>query len=110
MTYRVLSRIAYLLTLALVVGSWLLPAGGAWASSVDIAAFKDATLFQNNPNNSAGGQTQFFVGTNSAASPRRGLAAFDIAGNVPSLRQHRPAAGRDLYPGRIDADAEHGRR
>jgi hypothetical protein len=65
---------------------WLLclAVGSAGAVTVDLGALKDTTIFQNNPDNSAGGQTQFFSGTNSATSPRRALIAFDIAGSIPA--------------------------
>ena len=54
------------------------------AVTVQIGAAKDNTIFQNNPNNTAGGQTQFYVGTNTAISPRRGLIEFDIGSKVPA--------------------------
>ncbi len=56
----------------------------ARAITVQIGAAKDNTILQNNPNNTAGGQTQFYSGTNTAVSPRRGLIEFDIASKVPS--------------------------
>jgi hypothetical protein len=51
-----------------------------------IPASKDNTIFQSNVNNSAGGAAAFYSGTNNVASPRRGLLAFDVAGNVPAGR------------------------
>src|SRR5690242_17962866 len=54
------------------------------AATVSISASKDTTIFQNNVTNSAGGQTQFYSGTNSTSSPRRALIAFDIAANTPA--------------------------
>lgn len=54
----------------------------ASAITVQIGSAKDNTIFQNNPNNTAGGQTQFFAGTNSGNSPRRGLIEFDIGSKV----------------------------
>ena len=58
--------------------------GLAPAAVVTITSSKDTTIFQNNVNNSAGGQTQLYSGTNTSQSPRRGLMAFDIASNVPA--------------------------
>jgi hypothetical protein len=43
----------------------------------------DTTIFQNNVNNSYGGGSLVFAGTNSAVSPRRGIIEFDIADNIP---------------------------
>jgi hypothetical protein len=48
-----------------------------------ISASKDNTIFQNPATNSAGGAAGIFSGANGAGSPRRGLIAFDIAGNLP---------------------------
>jgi hypothetical protein len=59
----------------------------AHAASVTIPASKDNTIFQSHVNNSAGGAAAIFAGTNNVGpptSPRRGLIAFDIAGNVPA--------------------------
>jgi hypothetical protein len=69
-----------LTTIALAV--LLLPAV-AHSKSVTIPAAKDNTIFENAPNNSAGGAAGIFAGTNNAPSKRRGLLAFDIAANVP---------------------------
>jgi hypothetical protein len=52
--------------------------------TVTIGASKDATIFQNNPNNSSGAGNGLFAGTNGTSSPRRGLIAFDVAGSVPA--------------------------
>ena len=80
-----ISRIANRLTLrALVGGCWLSQMAVGMALAAPIPAARDTTIFQNNPNNSAGGQTQFYSGTNTAISPRRGLVSFDIASNVPA--------------------------
>jgi hypothetical protein len=56
----------------------------AWAATVSIPASRDNTIYQSAPNNSAGGGAGIFIGTNAAASPRRGLIAFDVAANVPA--------------------------
>ncbi|HEX5471125.1 MAG TPA: DNRLRE domain-containing protein [Lacipirellulaceae bacterium] len=52
--------------------------------TVTIGAMKDNTIFQSNSNNSAGGSAGIFSGANGQSSTRRGLIAFDIAGNVPA--------------------------
>ncbi len=66
------------LTCALLV----FPSAG-WAATATIGAVKDNTIFQSNSSNSGGGSAGIHVGTNGMGSPRRGLIAFDIAGNVP---------------------------
>src|SRR5262245_61027435 len=50
----------------------------SWATVINLGANKDNTIFQNNPNNSAGGGAGIFVGTNGNTSPRRGLISFDL--------------------------------
>jgi hypothetical protein len=57
------------------------PAG---ATIITIGASSDATIYQNNVNNSNGAGPAMFAGTNAMNSPRRGLLAFDIAANVPA--------------------------
>lgn len=64
--------------------SLILPTIVAEAATKTIVASKDNTIFQNNVNNSAGGAAGIFSGSNGGGSPRRGLIAFDIAGNVPA--------------------------
>jgi hypothetical protein len=54
------------------------------ATSITIGSIHDATIFQNNPNNSNGAGPALFAGENGAGSPRRGLLEFDIAGFVPA--------------------------
>jgi hypothetical protein len=56
----------------------------AQAASKTIGASKDNSIFEDAPDNSAGGSAGIFVGTTAFGSPRRGLMAFDVAGNVPS--------------------------
>ncbi|HKE11984.1 MAG TPA: DNRLRE domain-containing protein, partial [Myxococcota bacterium] len=56
----------------------------ASANTITIGASRDATIFQNNVDNSNGAGPGMFSGTNGAGSPRRGLIDFDIAGNVPA--------------------------
>src|ERR1700761_3206920 len=51
----------------------------AFADVLDFGANHDTTLFQNAPNNSAGGGPGIFVGTNGSVSPRRGLISFDLS-------------------------------
>jgi PEP-CTERM motif len=55
----------------------------ATATTITIDASRDATIFENNVNNSNGEGPVLFAGTNGATSPRRGLIDFDIAGNIP---------------------------
>jgi hypothetical protein len=54
------------------------------ASTITIEPSKDASIFQNNVNNSSGAGNGLFAGTNGTSSPRRALIEFDIANNVPS--------------------------
>jgi hypothetical protein len=56
----------------------------AWSVTVSIGASKDNSIFESNPDGSAGGSAAIFVGSNADISPRRGLIAFDVVGNVPS--------------------------
>ncbi len=56
----------------------------AWCATVSIDASKDNSIFQSNPDGSAGGSAGIFVGSNADISPRRGLIAFDVAGTVPT--------------------------
>jgi hypothetical protein len=58
--------------------------GAVEAATVTIGALKDASIFENNVNNSNGAGPGMFAGTNGMDSPRRGLIEFDIAGNIPS--------------------------
>ncbi|HEY2828133.1 MAG TPA: DNRLRE domain-containing protein, partial [Pirellulales bacterium] len=53
------------------------------AGTITIEPSKDNTIFQNNVDNSSGGANGLYAGTNGSSSPRRGLIAFDVAGNVP---------------------------
>jgi hypothetical protein len=46
-------------------------------------ADKDATIFQNNVNNSNGAGPGIFAGTNGTNSPRRGLISFDLS-SIPA--------------------------
>src|SRR5689334_3010417 len=54
------------------------------AATITIGASRDATIFENNVNNSNGAGPGMFAGTNGMGSPRRGLLDFDIAGSVPT--------------------------
>jgi hypothetical protein len=56
----------------------------ALATDITIGARRDATIYQNPPNNSNGAGLALFAGTNGQNSPRRGLLDFDIAGSVPA--------------------------
>jgi hypothetical protein len=55
----------------------------AAAATKTIRASKDNSIFQNFPDNSAGGSAGIFSGMTATGSPRRGLLAFDVAGNLP---------------------------
>jgi hypothetical protein len=65
------------------VALYLLPSI-AWSATATLLASRDNTIFQNPPNNSAGGGAGIFAGTNGAGSPRRGLLEFDVAASVPA--------------------------
>jgi hypothetical protein len=56
----------------------------AHAAVITIGATKDASLFQNNVNNSSGAGNGLIVGTNAQSSPRRASIAFDVAGSIPA--------------------------
>src|ERR1700682_6419336 len=72
-------------------------ASSARATIITLGPTKDNTIYQSNVNNSNGAGTQMYSGTNTAASPRRGLIAFDIAGNVPAgATINRPQLPPDL--------------
>jgi hypothetical protein len=64
--------------------AWLLVSATAPGAIVTIGASKDNTIFQHNALHSAGGAAGLRAGTNGMGSPRRGLIAFDIAGNLPA--------------------------
>src|SRR3954465_843157 len=59
-------------------------ASSAKSSTVSTVASKDNTIFENFPNNSAGGAAGIFSGANNVPSKRRGLIAFDVATNLPA--------------------------
>ena len=75
-----MSRVALNVLVAVVA---LLPTAGRSATTT-IGAAKDNSIFENNPNYSAGAGAGIFAGTNGMNSPRRGLVAFDIADHVPA--------------------------
>ena len=60
--------------------------GTSIASSaiVTIGASKDNSLYEGFVDNSGGGSAGIFVGTTGTPNRRRGLIAFDVAGNVPA--------------------------
>jgi hypothetical protein len=64
---------------ACLLGCLLVIAEAALGGSVTVSPIKDTTIVQNNPDNSAGGQNQMYAGTNTGASPRRGLVEFDLS-------------------------------
>ena len=56
----------------------------AFADEIRIPASKDNTLYQSDQGSVSNARGQhFFVGTNRQANVRRGVIAFDIAGNIP---------------------------
>lgn len=59
-------------------------ASPAFADTVTIGSMADATIFQNNVDNSNGAGPGIFAGGNGTSSPRRGLISFDVADNVPT--------------------------
>ncbi len=65
---------------------WLTLAGDGQvnAATVHLGSSKDTTIFQSGVDNSAGGQVQFYSGTNTVQSPRRALIEFDIASKIPA--------------------------
>lgn len=60
------------------------PVARAGEITVSMTSSQDSMIFQNNVNNSAGGAVAMYAGTNASSSIRRGLVAFDLAGNVPT--------------------------
>lgn len=64
----------------------LLVAGGAEADTVTLQASKDNTLFEDPTGSLSNGAGDFFYGgrTNSNDTIRRGLVAFDVAGQIPA--------------------------
>ena len=56
----------------------------AWSATTSIGAARDNTIYASGVNNSAGGAAGIFSGTNGQGSARRGLLAFDVAGELPS--------------------------
>lgn len=50
------------------------------AATVTLAAERDATIFENNPDNASGAGNGLFAGLNGAGFILRGLIAFDLAG------------------------------
>lgn len=55
----------------------------AHADVLTVGANHDTTIFQNNPDNSAGAAPGLFAGTNGASSPRRALLSFDLS-SIPA--------------------------
>lgn len=56
----------------------------SYGATVNIGASRDASIFQNNPNNASGGGNALTSGTNGNGSPRRALIGFDVAANLPA--------------------------
>ncbi|HEY1600515.1 MAG TPA: DNRLRE domain-containing protein, partial [Pirellulales bacterium] len=74
--------VAAVLCLASSAAATTVTIGGANDSNI-ATDVKDATIFQNNVNNSNGAGPGMFAGTNGMTSPRRGLIEFNVAGHVP---------------------------
>jgi hypothetical protein len=53
------------------------------AATITLDASKDASIFQNNVNNSSGAGNGLIAGTNAQSSARRAAIAFDVAGALP---------------------------
>ena len=59
-----------------------LPASMAQADAITLGASRDATIYENNPNNSNGAGFTMFAGDNGMNSPRRALLDFDKIGRA----------------------------
>jgi hypothetical protein len=69
---------------ALVVGC-LIPVGAAPGETVTIEPIKDNTLYETAAGDTSNGAGDvFFAGVNAMGAIRRGVIAFDVAGNVPA--------------------------
>ena len=75
------TRVAVAL-LTLTAMTALTPTTGA--DTITLDASRDATIYQNNPDNSNGAGSTMFAGDNGMGSPRRALVGFDVAGHVPT--------------------------
>ncbi|BCA57077.1 hypothetical protein W02_42170 [Nitrospira sp. KM1] len=73
----------HLLSLFGMLAITVIVAAPVAADVVTIGSSHDATIFQNNVNNSNGGGPGIFSGGNGANSARRGLISFDVASAVP---------------------------
>ena len=71
-------------TSALAVFGLLFAATDAAADTVSVTPAKDNSMYEDNPDNSAGADTNLFSGIAGAGSPRRALLEFDVAGAVPA--------------------------
>ena len=80
-------------------------ASPASAAIITIGASRDATIFENNVNNSNGAGPVVFAGTNGMDSPRRGLIDFDIAGSIP-LGATIESVELTLYLGQVAGGAD----
>jgi PEP-CTERM motif len=65
----------------------LMLAATSWADTAVLNASADATLFEVNPNNSAGGDVFFLAGTTQNRTRTRALLQFDIASALPAGSQ-----------------------
>ncbi|MFM1770427.1 MAG: hypothetical protein RJA22_2956 [Verrucomicrobiota bacterium] len=73
---------------ALLLAAWVgIGAAPAPAASITLTPGADATLFEVNPNNSAGGADFFIAGTTQNRTRNRALLWFDIASALPTGAQ-----------------------
>lgn len=75
-------KVRFLSLLALIVALAVVPL--AHAATITLDASKDASIFQNNVNNSSGAANGLIVGTNAQSSTRRAAIAFDVASALPA--------------------------
>src|SRR5215469_16985055 len=80
------SRSTLIPSLAAAAICALLASGGpAWATTIDIPALQNATLFGASPaNNNSSSGPGMFVGGDGQANPKRGLIEFNIPAFVPA--------------------------
>jgi hypothetical protein len=89
----------------LFFGLWVLAPGvsSLLGESISLPASRDATLFETEPNNSAGGADFFISGTTQNRTQNRALLQFDIASAVPAGSQIT-SVGLQLEVTRVPGD------
>jgi hypothetical protein len=75
-------KVQFFTLLALIVAFMAAPLANA--ATITLDASKDASIFQNNVNNSSGAGNGLIVGTNAQSSARRAAIAFDVASALPA--------------------------